>query len=126
MIAAGVGITPMMSMLRTLAGRRDRRPLLLVRTAHRAEDLLFGAELAGLARVLDLTVVDVPAGPSPRRTGAAGTLHDVLARMLPRAALRGELAYFVCGPPALVGGALGALRALGVPEARIHTEQFDT
>ncbi len=49
----------------------------------------------------------------------------MLARVLPRADLRGELAYFVCGPPALVGGALDALRELGVPEDRIQTEQFD-
>ena len=86
MIAGGVGITPMMSMLRTLASRRDRRPLVLVRVARHPADLLFGAELAELTGVLDLTVVDVlapppsgwmrpwrrrwraGAGPSPRRS----------------------------------------------------------
>ncbi len=126
MIAGGVGVTPMMSMLRTLANRRDRRPLLLVRTARRVQDLLFAAELAELARLLDLTVVDVPAESPPGWTGARGDIGGVLAQVLPRADLRGELEYFVCGPPALVGAALAALRALGVPEARIHTEQFDT
>ena len=125
MIAGGMGITPMMSMLRTLAGRRDRRPLLLVRTARRIEDLLFGAELAELVGLLDLTVVDVLAKPPSGWTGAHGGVGGVLAQVLPRADLCAELEYFVCGPPALVGGALDALRELGVPTVRIHTEQFD-
>ena len=37
----------------------------------------------------------------------------------------GGLDYFLCGPPALIEDAMAALDALGVPDHRIHTEQFD-
>ena len=36
-----------------------------------------------------------------------------------------QLDYFLCGPPGLIHDTLEALDALGVPEHRVHTEQFD-
>ena len=36
-----------------------------------------------------------------------------------------QLDYFLCGPPGLIHDTLEALAALGVPEHRVHTEQFD-
>jgi len=36
-----------------------------------------------------------------------------------------QLDYFLCGPPGLIHDTLAALAALGVPEHRVHTEQFD-
>ena len=48
MIAGGVGITPMMSMVRAAADRRDPRPHRLVVVARNHEDLLFREELGYL------------------------------------------------------------------------------
>jgi ferredoxin-NADP reductase len=36
-----------------------------------------------------------------------------------------QLDYFLCGPPGLIHDTLDALATLGVPEHRVHTEQFD-
>ncbi|MEV0461254.1 hypothetical protein [Catellatospora methionotrophica] len=36
-----------------------------------------------------------------------------------------EREVYVCGPPALVGQARGALAAAGVPAAQIHLEDYD-
>ncbi len=125
MIAAGVGITPMLSMVRTLADRHDPRPLLLVRAAREPRDLLFRTELAQLAQRLDLTVVEVLRHPPPGWTGAAGDVAAPLLRsVLPRRGQRSALDYFVCGPPAFVNGVARSLLELGVPEHRIHIEQF--
>jgi 3-phenylpropionate/trans-cinnamate dioxygenase ferredoxin reductase subunit len=49
-VAGGVGITPMLSMLRTLADRGNRRRHLLVVSARREEDLVLRQELAVLRR----------------------------------------------------------------------------
>ena len=46
LIAGGVGITPMMSMLRTAAHRGDPRPYRLIVVASAPQDLLFRHELA--------------------------------------------------------------------------------
>jgi predicted ferric reductase len=125
MIAAGVGITPMLSMVRTLADRHDPRPLLLVRGASTPRELLFRHELGHLARRLDLTVVEVVRKPPPGWTGATGDIGTpLLRRVLPHAGGRSALDYFVCGPPGFVTTVTRSLLELGVPEHRIHIEQF--
>ena len=125
MIASGVGITPMMSMLRTLADRRDRRPLLLVRGAREPGELFFRGELAHLATRLDLAVLEVVRRPPPGWTGAAGDVDaPLLQAVLPPAAHRAGVDCFVCGPPTFVERVARDLSDLGVPDHRLHTEQF--
>lgn len=125
MIAAGVGITPMLSMVRTLADRHDPRPLLLVRAAATPQELLFRHELAQLAQRLDLTVVEVVRTPPPGWRGATGDIGTPLLRaVLPHPGRRSALDHFICGPPGFVTAVARGLRELGVPEHRIHIEQF--
>jgi len=126
MIAGGVGITPMMSMLRTLAHRRDRRPHRLVVVARTLDELLFRAELSELQQRLDLTVIELLRKPPPSWTGASGAVdEDLLTTLLPGAFRRNQLDYYLCGPPAMVTDVLTVLDGLDVPQPRIHTEQFD-
>ena len=114
LVAGGVGITPMMSMLRTLSERGDGRRHRLV-LAERGAEPLFADELEVLCRRLDLEV-----------TRTAGRRVDValLTDVLPGRPERDHLDYFVCGPPSLLAGALAALEQLAVPPARVHCEQF--
>jgi predicted ferric reductase len=126
MIAGGVGITPMMSMLRTLAHRRDRRPHRLLMVARTIDDLLFRAEIRQLQYRLDLTVIELLRQPPPSWTGASGTVNeDLLTALLPGKFRRDQLDYYLCGPPALVTDVLTVLDGLDIPQPRIHTEQFD-
>lgn len=126
MIAGGVGITPMMSMLRTLAHRRDLRPHRLLVVAGTAEDLLFRAEIRQLQQRLDLTVIELLRRPPPSWTGPSGDVdEELLTALLPGKFRRDQLDYFLCGPPAMVTDVLTVLDGLKVPHPRIHTEQFD-
>ncbi|MGQ0479719.1 MAG: ferredoxin reductase family protein [Pseudonocardia sp.] len=141
LIAAGVGITPMISMLRTLAHRADHRPVLLISGARTVEDLLFRDELAQLRERLRLSVVEVLSAPPPGWTGRTGRVdRTLLADVLPGCggdgdggeigiggvvAGRRKVDHFVCGPPAMVRDVVDALDELGVDPARVHTEQFD-
>ncbi len=126
MIAGGVGITPMMSMLRTLAHRRDRRPHRLVVVARTLDDLLFRDELGQLRQRLDLTVVELLRRPPPDWDGARGAVDkELLTALLPGKFRRNQLDYFLCGPPAMVDDVLIVLDELEIPRPRIHTEQFD-
>lgn len=123
MVAAGVGMTPMMSMLRTLAHQRDRRSHLVIQGARTPDDLLFRSELAQLQRVLDLRVVQVLSAPTPEWTGWVGRIDEhVLRTLLPRSRRR---PYFLCGPPVMVTQVSSSLRRLGVPMDSIYTELFD-
>ncbi|MCF7552093.1 ferric reductase-like transmembrane domain-containing protein [Pseudonocardia sp. WMMC193] len=126
LIAAGVGITPMISMLRTAADRGDQRPHRLVYVARDAADLLFRQELAQLRHYLDLEVTEVLRRPSATWTGATGEIDVALLNtVLATVDATPRLDYFLCGPPSMVDDVLAALTSMGVPDDRIHTEQFD-
>ena len=125
MIAGGVGITPMMSMVRAAADRGDSRPHRLVVVARSSADLLFRTELGYLREELDLEVTEVLRRPQPGWAGHTGEINVGLLTAVLGAGDHHRLDYFLCGPPGLVTDALAALEALGVPPARIHTEQFD-
>ncbi len=114
LVAGGVGITPMMSMLRTLAESGDGRTHRLV-VAQRPDEPLFEPELASLARRLDLHVT---------RTAGRRVDAPMLHGVLPPEPVRHRLDYFVCGSPSLLAGSLAALEQLGVPAERVNTEQF--
>lgn len=111
-IAGGVGITPAMSMLRTLADTADPRRHHLVLASRPGEDL-FTPELDGLTRRLHLRVHQLHG----RRLSP-----PLLASLLPTP--RPGIAYYVTGSPALADAAVDALTASGVLPTAITLEQF--
>lgn len=124
LIAAGIGIAPMMSMLRTFADRGDRRPTVLFYANRFAEDAMFGDELEALKQKLALEVIHVVSRPSDGWQGERGRIDaDLLRRHLPAGCQR--MQYFICGPEAFQDDMVVALGSLGVPAGRIHTERFN-
>jgi predicted ferric reductase len=125
LIAGGVGITPMLSMVRTLAERRDPRPIALFVAGRTADDLLHRERLDGLVHDLDLDIVEILEEPPESWDGEVGWLtRAMLKRHLPmRRRLR--IDYFICGPGPMVAAVTRTLEGLGVRNSRIHTELFD-
>lgn len=125
-IAGGVGITPMLSMLRTLADRGDRRPVVLVVAGRTADDLLHRADGEHLEDRLDLNVVEILEEPPQEWGGEVGRFTaEVLEGALPRRRTRERVDYFLCGPGPMVAAATRIISDRGVPSRRIHTELFD-
>ena len=122
-VAGGVGITPVISMLRTLADRGDRRPQLLVYGARSWEEITFREELDDLADRLDLRVVYVLSDTDEEWPGERGRItFDLLERHLPED--KPSYLYFICGPPPMMDSVEHALRRAGVPWPSIYTERF--
>lgn len=123
-LAGGVGIGPIMSMLRTFAARGERRPCYLFFGVNRIDDATFRNEIDRLATQLALEVNYVVANPPADWTGARGYIDvAVLRRGLP--ANYQVLQYFICGPNAMQDALEDALGDLGVPGGRVHTERFN-
>lgn len=122
-VAGGVGITPIISMLRTLADRKDDRPQLLVYGARTWDEITFREDLAVLETRLDLRVVYVLSDAPPDWHGERGRItYDLLERYLPDD--RRSYLYFICGPPPMMDAVEHALRRAGVPWPSIYTERF--
>ena len=122
-IAGGIGVAPIMSMLRTLADRADNRPLLLFYANKRWERAAFREELDALKERLDLQVVHIVENPPPGWQGESGLINaEMIARHVPEA---GGRQYFICGPVPMMDVCEKALRRLGVPVAKFHSELFN-
>jgi predicted ferric reductase len=126
-IAGGVGITPILSMLRTLADRGDPRPVVLIVAGRTADDLLHRADHEHLDDRLDLRLVEVLEEPPVDWRGEIGWLtHQVLEVALPAHRIRAHLDYFVCGPGPMVAAVTRILQEeWGLAPRRVHTELFD-
>jgi predicted ferric reductase len=123
LIAAGIGITPCMSILRTAADRFDQRPVVLIYGSRDERAITFEQELAALSEQLPLQVVHVISRPTSSWNGERGRIDaGVLERHLP-ADLRGWQ-FFSCGSGPAVDAALLALTHLGVPAETVHAERF--
>ncbi len=122
-IGGGIGITPLLSMVATMADREDTRPCWMF-VGNRSEDQMVGAdELADIARRMNLTVVHTLSSASPAWTGRRGRVDaPLLDETLPRG--RARLQYFLCGSPPMMDATEQALRSLGIPDERVHSERF--
>jgi predicted ferric reductase len=124
LIAGGVGIAGLISMLRTMADRGDVRPVLLFYANREWDGVAFREELETLKEKLTLTLVHVLEQPPEDWAGETGFVRgDVLERHLPPGYRRFQ--FFICGPDPMMDAAEAALVELGVPPERVHTERFD-
>ena len=124
LIAGGVGITPLMSILRDLTDRNWAGAIDLFFSVRSPAEIIFQDELATLAGRhanfhFHVTVTrDGADGWSGRRGRIAA---DWLRQHVPDVAARPA---YVCGPNAMASAARAELLALGVPAAQIRVESF--
>jgi len=123
MIAGGIGITPMLSMLRFMADHSDPRPITLIWSNRTREHLVFteefehlSAKLTGLRRVPIFTQHTNGGKPS-------GQLNRRMLETLLSGCSRGS-AVFLCGPPPMMTALTTDLKALGFSARSIITETF--
>lgn len=124
LIAGGVGITPLYSMLLTAAERQDDRPFLLIYAAPAREDITYREELEALKARLNLEIIYVLRHPAKDWLGETGYVdRALLERYLPLH--RGSRQYFVCAAPKMMETVERALLQLDVPVTHVHMEHFN-
>jgi predicted ferric reductase len=123
LIAGGIGVTPMMSMIRTLADRGDMRPVILLYASKDWDSITFREDLESLKARLNLTVVYVLQNPPTGWTGEQGYITaEMFKRRLPPPYETHE--YFICGPDVMMDAIETALKELGVPLSKYHSERY--
>lgn len=124
-VAGGVGISPALSMLRSMRDLGDERPFWLVYGAGRLETVIAREELERFAAAENVHLSLVLEEPPEGWQGERGQVtRDVLARVLPPPGTPG-IRYFVCGPGPMMDGVEAALVSLGVSTSAIRSERFD-
>ena len=127
-IAAGSGLTPLMSMSRWIVDTTADVDVVLLYSARTPPDIIFRKELELMSarhsgfRVL-ITVTSGWKG-TEAWTGLTGRCNDSLIRMAAPDLM--ERHVFMCGPKPFMDTAKGCLRELGFPIANLHTESFGT
>ena len=125
LIAGGVGIAPVMGLLRDMVARRDARPVRLAYAAGRPENFACLDEIELAKDVLDLRALLISEESTEGWTGAVGLLDRArLEDLLADLERRGTVA-FICGPGRMVTAVSDALLDLGLPMANVVYERFD-
>lgn len=129
-IAAGSGITPILSIMKTVLAREPGSRFTLIYGNRRPASTMFKEEIEDLknrylTRVALHHVFSREATDAPLQSGRldAGKLAAFFAGLVPAASI--DEAY-VCGPFEMNEAAEAVLRASGVAEDRIHVERFGT
>ena len=124
-IAGGIGITPLMSMIRAMRAASSDVKALLFYGNETEGDIVFRKELDDIASSggLGLRVVYVLNKPDDGRQGDRGHVSRDLILRECGANLAGK-SFYVCGPAAMMNHVRRILQSLGVPRRNIHWERF--
>lgn len=127
LLAGGIGITPMMSMVNHLIATRSERMILLVYGAKNTADHTFKKTLQRLSRNnANLHIVNCYSQPGPDDVEGEDYLVkgfasvDLLKNVLPN----NQCQFYLCGPPAFMESLHAGLMEWGVPDRRIFFEAF--
>ena len=125
-VGGGAGMAPILSVLRSLAGKGSTRKVTYYYGARRQRDLCFEKELYALTETLpNFSFVPAlsEADASEPWDGEVGLITDVVSRY--ETDLSATDCY-VCGPPPMVEAAMDVLAGLGAPEKNIYYDKFTT
>lgn len=124
-IAGGIGVTPLMSMLRHMGSVGSKLPVTLLYGNKTEADIVFRGELDEMqaAQQPPLRVVHVLSDANESWAGERGHVDGKLLNQL----LSDDLSntgFYVCGPAGMTQQVVPALRRQKVPRRNIHTESF--
>ncbi len=128
LVSAGVGLTPMVSMLHALAAAPAAdRPVWFVHGARDGAHHPLAGEVAALVAA-HANMRSHIAYSRPRPADRLGTDYDLRGRIdgarLVQAVRDPMARYFLCGPVGFMAEMHAALEAHGAPAERVHSESF--
>jgi ferredoxin-NADP reductase/MOSC domain-containing protein YiiM len=126
LISAGIGVTPLLSMLYQLAGRHSEREVWWLHGARGPREHPFAAEAHALLSALPRAREHVfySAATPPERHRIHATPGRLTKAKLAALGVPASASAYVCGPASFMADMQDALTAIGVDPARVRTELF--
>lgn len=128
LIGAGVGVTPLLAMLREQLNKGQARRIHLFHGARSLADLPFGQELASLRQQAGALLHVHRALSQPEDHAVAGQDYEFTGRLgieqVKATLALDDYDFYLCGPGSFTQDLYEGLRTVHVPDARIHAEAF--
>ncbi|MGE8115573.1 MULTISPECIES: pyridoxamine 5'-phosphate oxidase family protein [Pseudomonas] len=128
LIGAGVGITPLIAMLRELLANGQARRIHLFHGARSLSDLPFQQELAELRQRAGPGLSVHRSLSQPEAEAVQGRDFEHVGRLgieqVKAALALDDYDFYLCGPASFTQDVYERLRGVHVPDARIHAEAF--
>jgi ferredoxin-NADP reductase/MOSC domain-containing protein YiiM len=129
LLSAGVGATPVMSMLHALAAEKSEREIWWIYGARNRADHPFAEEaralLKQLSRARSYILYSKP-GPNDRLGADFDASGHIDAALLEKIGVSRNSDFYLCGPVSFLQSMRDGLRNWGVPAGNVHTEIFGT
>lgn len=129
LIAGGSGITPMMSIIKTVLKEEPSSSITLIYGNRDAASVIFKSQLDALAAAhaarLRVHHLLENGGADELHTGLL-TADKAAALLSAHVDMKGDNEYFICGPGPMMDNAKQALEKLGASSKRVHIEYFTT
>ncbi len=125
LLAGGVGIAPIMGLLRDFALAGETRPIRVIVAAGTADRLVGRAEIKAMRDKLDLHVWFVLENPPADWDGETGIVDEALLERALKGLPRARTLSMACGPTIFMTSTADTLIDLGLPRDNIHYERFD-
>lgn len=116
-VAGGIGITPFLSVLRTMEPGHGKTVRLYYCVRSAGEALFFGELEVRAAELGNVTIA--------RLDSDAGVRIDVDTIETDLGGALGDWTYYLCGPKPMVAAVSDGLRKRGVSARRVHKEEFE-
>jgi ferredoxin-NADP reductase len=124
LIAGGVGVAPLLGVLREMRATGDRRPARLLYGAGALGDVVYRDELAALDGDAATEIRIALERPPEGWDGLKGRIDARAVALVFCDQAARDWTFLLCGPPGMLEAAERALRALGTPGRRIRAERF--
>jgi NAD(P)H-flavin reductase/ferredoxin len=125
LVAGGSGLAPILAILQDALSAGVARSVTLLFGAREARDLYALAEIESIARQWQGAFRFVPVLSAAADGATWAGERGLVTEKIPGLLAPGSHAL-LCGPPAMIDGAIARLREQGVPRERIHFDRFTT
>lgn len=123
LIAGGIGITPMLSMLRYMADKGDNRKVILIWSNQTRDHLIFESELKSMQeKMKGLKIHTIFTRQKEAHSKFNRIDKQSLESMLTD--VKADADLFLCGPPAMIMDVKTMLKTIKFPLSRVYTESF--